>query len=98
MREAARRARRIVVKIGSAVLSTNGNLHRSIFGQIAQDRQGVSPIGILGGKLGQGAGRFAAQDHVKEVEHAATVCETQHRAHLHSCGFTCAMANRLIKQ
>jgi len=36
VREVARRARRIVVKIGSAVLSTNGNLRRAVFGQIAQ--------------------------------------------------------------
>jgi glutamate 5-kinase len=36
MREAALRARRIVVKIGSAVLSTNGNLRRAVFGQIAR--------------------------------------------------------------
>ena len=36
VREVARRARRIVVKIGSAVLSTDGNLRRAVFGQIAR--------------------------------------------------------------
>ena len=45
LREAARRARRIVVKIGSAVLSTNGNLRRSVFGQIARQASALCDEG-----------------------------------------------------
>ena len=35
-RDAVRRARRIVVKVGSGVLTQNGNPHRTVFGQIAR--------------------------------------------------------------
>jgi len=36
LREAARRARRIVVKVGSGILTDDGELRRAVFGQIAR--------------------------------------------------------------
>jgi hypothetical protein len=40
-------------------------------GQIAQDRDGIGPVGILPAKLRQRAGRIAAHDRLEKVEHPA---------------------------
>ena len=45
VREVPRRARRIVVKVGSGVLSQNGDLRRAAFGQIARQVAGLCDRG-----------------------------------------------------
>ena len=70
----------------------------SNFGQIAQHRHRVGAISILPRKFGQSLRGMTFHDHVKQIQHAATVGQPQHRAHLIGGGFARAVRNRLIQQ
>ncbi|KIT14629.1 hypothetical protein jaqu_36610 [Jannaschia aquimarina] len=68
--------------------------------QIAQDRQRVGAVGILGRQFLQRGGGLAAHDRLEEIQHAAPVGEAQHRAHLRRLDQSAAgpHRNRLIEQ
>ena len=67
-------------------------------GQIAQHGDGVGPIGILPAQLTERAGRIAAHDRLEQIQHPATIRQTQHRAHLRCCRLTRAMGDGLIQK
>ena len=67
-------------------------------GQIAQDRYGISTIGILRGQLTKRARRIAAQDRLKQIQPASAIREAQHRAHFVCACLALALANGLIQQ
>ena len=68
------------------------------FGQIPHHRHRVSPVGILCAQFGQRPGGIPFEHHVKKVEHAAPVGQSQHRANLVRAGFARAVGNRLVQQ
>jgi hypothetical protein len=75
--------------------------HRQPMGdlrQIAQDRHGIGPVGVLPAKLGQRARRVAAHDRLEEVQDPAPVGKAQHRADLIGAGFARAMGDGLIEK
>ena len=68
------------------------------FGQIAQDRHRIGPVGILRTQLGQRGCGLAFEDVIEQVHDAATIGQPQHGAHLLGGCFTCTVADRLIQQ
>ena len=68
------------------------------FGQIAQHRHRVCPIGILRRQFRQRPCRIAAQDQIKQIQNTATIRQPQHGAHHIGTGFSRAIGNGLIQQ
>ena len=68
------------------------------FRQITQHGERVGPIGILPGEFFERGSSIPAHNHVKQVEHPAAICQTEHRPDLIGGGFPRAVRDGLIQQ